>query len=898
MDPMREHAARIFWGKARPGRVAAHDPSAAHAFHPAWAHGLDVAASGRALLRARPRAARALAAGLGVEVPAFEAWWLHLLALHDIGKFSPQFQAKVPALYPAHLPPAPSHPPDPGHPAAGLRLVGGLLMDRSAPSGLMRGWTPRARNALLQPIFGHHGRPVPVPQDWQPEDWRPFFPPAAASAALAYWAAVEALLPAPDLPAPASAAAKQASWLLAGLTALADWIGSNQAWFPYAAPEADLAAYWDAACRRAEAALREAGLVPARPGPRLAFADLTGLSHPPTAIQAWAETVPLPDGPLLILIEDVTGGGKTEAALMLAHRLLAAGRADGLYLALPTTATANAMVDRVIPYAGRLYEERARPSLALAHGRAALHPRFRAAAEGFSDAEPGANRGEEPDSGAVATAWLAGESRRALLADLGIGTIDQAVLAVLPNRYGTVRLAGLAGKVLIVDEAHAYDAYVSAELSRLVAFHAAGGGTVVILSATLPSAAKAELVASWRRAVGTAGTGLAKAEYPLATLLAPGEEPVERDLDARGDLCRTLAVTRAPDTETAFARIRAAAEAGACIAWIRNSVDDAVEGAAALRAAGLDPDLFHARFAMGDRLAIEARVRARFGKESPPEGRRGGVLVATQVAESSLDLDFDLMVSDLAPIDSVLQRAGRLWRHAGRPRPIPGPELVVVSPDPAGPVAPDWVSSAFPRAAYVYRDHAILWRTARELAARPAFRVPEDVRPAIEAVFADDEADIPEALLPIHFEALGRAGAERATARGALLDAAAGYWPDQAWPDEGTVPTRLAEESRTLRLARVEAGRLVPWHAEADRRLAWALSEVAVAVRKLRGHVAPASSWHAAVAAARSGWSRFDEAVILLPLEPGPDGTWQGTLVAEDGGSLVLTYGARRGLML
>ncbi len=433
--------------------------------------------------------------------------------------------------------------------------------------------------------------------------------------------------------------------------------------------------------------MHEAGLVPARPGPARAFADLTGLPFPPTAIQAWAETVPLPDGPLLILVEDVTGGGKTEAALMLAHRLLAAGRADGLYLALPTTATANAMVDRIIPLAGRLYAEGARPSLALAHGRAGLHPRFRAAAAGFAQAEPGADRGEEPDSGAVATAWLAGESRRALLADLGIGTIDQAVLAVLPNRYGTVRLAGLAGKVLIVDEAHAYDAYVSTELAELVAFHAAGGGTTVILSATLPSAAKARLVTSWRRAVGAAGAVLTGTKYPLATLLAPGRDPEEQDLAARADLCRTLTVTRVPDRAAALARIRAAADAGACIAWIRNSVDDAVEGAAALAAAGLaeaglaeaglDPDLFHARFAMGDRLAIEDRVRARFGKEAPPEGRRGRVLVATQVAESSLDLDFDLMVTDLAPIDSLLQRAGRLWRHEGvwrregRVRPIP-----------------------------------------------------------------------------------------------------------------------------------------------------------------------------------------------------------------------------------
>ena len=885
----------LYWGKARP------HPKSRHPFHPAWAHGLDVAASGRALLRVRPRAFLAIAARLGFRIDDLSCLWLHLLALHDIGKFSPLFQLKVPALYPpglARLDNVMVERADPGHPAAGLLLMVGQFEDQAstATSRLMRGWQTKARNRFLQPFFGHHGRPVRLPADWQADDWRPLFRPRQArEAALSYWHGVESLLPAPDVPPPGSAAIAEASWALAGLAALADWIGSNQDWFPYIEPETDLATYWDEACRQAENAVCKAGLLPAAPGVRLSFAALTDLLYAPTAAQAWADEVPLQDGPLLALLEDVTGGGKTEAAILLAHRLLSDGRAEGLYFALPTMATANAMFDRINKVATRLYADATPPSLALAHGKAGLHPRFRRAATGFP--APAAREHRDEDAAIVAPAWLASESRKALLADLGIGTIDQAVLGVLPNRYGTVRLAGLAGKVLIVDEAHSYDAYLGAELERLVAFHAAGGGSTIILSATLPGGVKRRLVEAWRNAIGEPVAKLASTAYPLATLVAPSHEPMEAPLAARADLCRTLAITRVPDTTAALVRIQEAAAAGACVAWVRNTVDDAAEGAAALREAGLHADLFHARFAMGDRLAIEARVRERFDRESTALDRRGQILVATQVVEQSLDLDFDLVVTDLAPIDCVLQRAGRLWRHTERRRPIPGPELVVVSPDPAGPIAADWMKAAFLGAAIVYADHAILWRSARELFARPAFRVPDDVRPAIEAVYDVTEDDIPAPLVPNHNAAIGKAGAERSVAGQTLLVFSEGYRPDgKGWLEEGSAPTRLAEESRVLRLARLEAGRLVPWLADPDPRLAWASSEVTAYEHKLRGRHEPEPRWRALVEAARKGWGRFEDNTILLPLEEGDDGLCRGVLLNADGRRLELRYSTAAGL--
>ena len=132
---------------------------------------------------------------------------------------------------------------------------------------------------------------------------------------------------------------------------------------------------------------------------------------------------------------------------------------------------------------------------------------------------------------------------------------------------------------------------------------------------------------------------------------------------------RTVEVERLEDIGNAIARIATAVRAGLAVAWVRNAVDDAIEAQAALRAAGIDADLFHARFAMGDRLDIEARVLERLGRTATGAQRQGRMLVATQVIEQSLDLDFDLMVSDLAPIDLLIQRAGRLWRHQRGDRP-------------------------------------------------------------------------------------------------------------------------------------------------------------------------------------------------------------------------------------
>jgi CRISPR-associated endonuclease/helicase Cas3 len=884
------------WGKARPA------PDAVHSWHPLVYHCLDVAAVGETLLHERPELLARLATRFGSNVEPFASTVVFLLALHDIGKLSRAFQAKVPELWPEHLlGPLPTEPPrDPGHPVTGAWLLQRSLAGELAP--LFPAWSERTGD-LLAPFVGHHGRPVSDATIAQTRfSEREMFGGQAVAAAQGFIATMRALFEPDPLPKPDGKAIRMASWSLAGLTVLADWIGSRQSWFPYAAPERDARAYLTEAARpRAAAALQLAGIAPARPFTTTGYRAITGQSHQPTPTQSWAESVQLPEGPFVAVVEDVTGGGKTEAALILAHRLLAAGRARGLYVALPTMATANAMYDRLAACYRRLFVDDETPSLALAHGSARLHQGFRASFEGVADPRRATEREEEAEadaSGAACAAWLADDRRKAFLADVGVGTIDQAFLAVLPAKYQSLRLLGLAERVLVVDEAHAYDAYMGRELERLLEFQAALGGSAIVLSATLPRAVRQPLATAFARGLGREPLALRAHDYPLVSIVT-ADRVHEEAKEPRADLRRVVEIERLPDEATAIEQIAEAGRAGAAVAWVRNTADDAFDAAGLLREMGFEVALFHARFAMGDRLGVERAIVGRFGKQGDPT-RRPGVLVATQVIEQSLDLDFDLLVSDLAPIDLLLQRAGRLWRHPARPRPIPGPRLLVVSPDPAAKIGQDWYAAAFPRAAWVYKNHALLWLSAVALFGRERVRVPEDVRALVEAVY--DDADVeewaPAALQRNVIKALGEAQAARSLAQTNLLSVSKGYGGDHpGWDEDTRTPTRLGEEMTTLRLTRVTRDRLSPWCSDPDPHRAWALSEVAVRKHRVSDVPAP-PEWLRPMAerVIREEWTRHDADKRLLPLVEQASGLWQAIVLGRRAEELTVTYTRSEGL--
>ena len=364
-------------------------------------------------------------------------------------------------------------------------------------------------------------------------------------------------------------------------------------------------------------------------------------------MQAWAQTVPLAPGPLLAIIEDTTGSGKTEAALILAHRLMAEGRAHGLFFALPTMATADAMLPVSAPATGACVLPGSRPSLGLAHGQARLHEGFRELDPRDAGTSDEIGEEEAEPAGPSCAAWIADDRRKAFLAEIGAGTVDQALLAALPIRHAALRLLGLSRRVLIVDEVHAYHPYMRAELCGLLRFQAALGGSAILLSATLPQAMKRDLAEAFQCGGRASLVALA---YPLATLVGAGRM-TEHAVAVRAEAVRRLPVRRLETVEQAAEAVRAASATGAAVAWIRNTVDDAILAHAMLRDCGPATLLFHARFALCDRAPLEQEVLRRFGRNS---AGRSGIVVATQVIEQSLDLDFDLIVTDLAPIDLLI----------------------------------------------------------------------------------------------------------------------------------------------------------------------------------------------------------------------------------------------------
>ncbi|MCY3756108.1 MAG: CRISPR-associated helicase Cas3', partial [Acidobacteria bacterium] len=529
-------------------------------------------------------------------------------------------------------------------------------------------------------------------------------------------------------------------------------------------------------------------------------------------MQAAVKEIGLPDGPVLALIEDATGSGKTEAALILASRMMAAGKGNGFFFALPTMATSNAMLGRLEAVAPRMFD--GRPSLALTHGRAGMNELFRQIL---------GRDGSDPGAGPSCGSWLANDRRRILLADVGVGTIDQALMAVLPTRFNTLRLRALSGHILIVDEAHEFDPYMEAQLQRLLQFHAMLGGSAIVMTATLPLGMRAGYAKAFQRGLGLRRPREVEGRaYPMLNVIGRSIDSVEPDPVPA--TCRDLAVQRLGDEEAAARLLQAGSQEGMACVWIRNSVSGAIASAMVLREAGLQVDLLHARFTVADRLKQEAAVQRCFGRDGA--GRTGRVLVATQVVEASLDLDFDLMVTDLAPIGSLVQRAGRLWRHMDlRPaakRPVAAPLLHVLSPDPDRVDGAHWLKRVLGSGALVY-PLDVQWRTAAALFDQGVIRAPGGLRDLIERVHGDDPKEVPEVLEGFEIETIGRRMSEAQQAFNQVLDADDSYDQPQMQRvfDDDRFPTRLGIPQVTLRLAREENGKLAPWAGEGP--LGWQL---------------------------------------------------------------------------
>lgn len=809
-----------YWGKTSKG-----DKNGGDDYHLLCWHSLDVAAVGYLMVINNIYSINSCLQKLGLkeseQAAQFFAW---LLCWHDSGKFAHSFQQlychdalNTPTQTFRHYEPV-------SHATLGFWLWNHYLSEYPEllpPSTLTARKRKRAAALWMPSVMGHHGRP-PIPVQTLNH-----FRPQDKDAAREFLLAIKNLFPRIEIPAfwdddDSIELFHQLSWFISAAVVLADWTGSSTRFFPRVAEKMPIENYWQLALEKAKYAL---AVFP--PPPEVA--DFCGIKtlfpfieHPTPLQQKALELDISPAGGQLFILEDVTGAGKTEAALILAHRLMAAGKAQGIYFGLPTMATANAMYERMAKTWLALYTPTSRPSLILAHSARALMDSFSQSL--WSGDLSGSEEPDDPSPFAQGcAAWFADSNKKALLADVGVGTLDQAMMSVMPFKHHNLRMLGLRNKLLIADEIHAYDSYMSRILESLIEKQAREGQTTLLLSATLSQQQRDKLVAAWARGAKSQAEAplLGYGDYPWLTQAA-GDEVISHYVATRKAVERSVGVAWLHDESACIARIKAAVRAGKCIAWIRNSVDDAIrscrEVLAATGVAAQDVTLFHSRFAFHDRQHIESHTLNTFGKQSGAQ-RSGKVIIATQVIEQSLDIDVDEMISDLAPVDLLIQRAGRLQRHVRDRHGLPKcsgsderdpPELVVLAPEWDDEPNDAWLSGAMRNSAYVYPDHGRLWLTQRVLREQGQIQMPQSARLLIESVYGED-VDMPAGFADTELRQEGKFYCDRAYARQNVLNFAAGYSPDSSDYLPEKLATRLAEESVTLWLARVTDGVVTPY---------------------------------------------------------------------------------------
>ena len=712
-----------------------------HTGHPVIAHLLDVAASSWAILQLEPESTRRLyAADLGLPQTEALSWVYALVGLHDIGKVSPAFQQKWPKGFVRLIRAepgfdwrdddsllGPTRPPgDIPHSLISQAVLPKLLEER--------GFSRSFRKSIADAVGCHHGFRATSLETAGRERERGvgIWDEARETLTRAVCETVGVGT------APTSKTLTPSAFVrLAGLTSFADWIGSS--FYPdlrFDGFENDLPGYYEAAKQLAETRVKSLGWTPRTPLKQgdVSFGEvfdyLTQASGKPfvpralqTEVQQLLENVAQPT---LLLIEAPMGEGKTEAAFYAYLRLQAEIGHRGLYIALPTMATGNMMFGRAAFFLNEQAKGRKIPlDLQLLHGATQLNTQYETL-----QGKVQSNTEEDVLEYVQAREYFT-HKRRALLSEYGVGTVDQILLTILNIKWFFVRLWGLSNRVVVIDEVHAYDTYTSSLVVTLVRWLHALGSSVILMSATLPKEKRKELLEAY------GGSDEDTDHYPRIYKVSDGKTEL---VTFEGDHSRRLTVTLEAvpsDLDGLVSLLEEKLAKGGCAVCIVNTVDRAQRLYQKL--AGLERYLFHARFPAEDRAALETSIMTKFGKDATranAQRPKKAVLIATQVVEQSLDLDFDLMVSDLAPVDLLLQRAGRLWRHQ-RPaseRPVAQPVLYVAGMHHTGEL-PDLESYYWDK---VY-DPYILYKTWGVIHGLSTVVLPDDIDPLVQKVYDDNE---------------------------------------------------------------------------------------------------------------------------------------------------------------
>lgn len=758
-------AACSVWAKSRPDP---NDPSTIEAWMPLWLHLDDTSSvAGRLWDEWLPPAVRSVVASCvdGGQDRA-RRWAIWLAGIHDLGKATPVFAVQAERLAEAmHRAGLEAHGPYAERSSLRHELAGHICVSRWLRE--RHGWRKRDAERLAVVVGGHHGV-APTPQQLNAGER------LTQLMGDGRWAQVRSeflerqarYLTENDL-ATAPHFTQPAQVLLTALVIVADWIASNDELFPYTITD------------RTADRLDRAWTVLDLPGPwrsSLETHDVDALlgsrfglveTARPVQCSAVLAATEL-DGPGVIVVEAPMGEGKTEAALLAAEILAERSGAGGCFVALPTQATSDAMFGRVAAWLERLPGSDRR-SIFLAHGKASLNDTYRGLmandrviSVAVDDDTPADGRPSRSTGYSVHLAvqtvvhqWLQGR-KKGVLASFVVGTVDQALFAALKSKHLMLRHLALAGKVVVIDEVHAYDTYMSSYLDRALHWLGAYGTPVVLLSATLPAQRREQMIAAYRSGqAAAAGRPAIPAEaalddgaYPLIT--AASAQGVRRYPTLASGRRTAVRLERLDDDLNQLTDLLDDALVdGGCALVIRNTVTRVQETGRVLtdRFGADQVTVVHARFLAVDRAENDRRLLASFG---PPGADRPArhIVVGSQVVEQSLDVDFDLLVTDLAPVDLLLQRMGRLHRHArgagqqNRPPRLRQARCLITGVDwtavPPKPVAGSRL---------VYGEHLLL----RSLAVldshldhgRPV-DLPADIAPLVQTAYGNEPLGPPE----------------------------------------------------------------------------------------------------------------------------------------------------------
>lgn len=601
-----------------------------------------------------------------------------LTFLHDIGKLHPGFQAKG---WSEESWPRAKYGHKHGHVCEGEAIYGIDDIAKILRAEDLCAW---GAAPLMRPAFAHHGRPVRMndfaEKHWEPIEAENYDPRVAAreiGALLPKWfdAAFtndDALLP--DRP--------EFQHLFCGLVTLADWLGSTQHIFEFEPRLED--GYMLRVRKKAEKAVDDIGLDVGHMRRAIAGrADFATIADGRTPYDSQKLAVDIPLEERLVILEAETGSGKTEAALWRYARLFEEGCVDGLYFALPTRAAAKQIHSRVHQAAKWLFGDAVPPTVLAVPGYLKAGQ-----VEGKSLPDWRVRWDDEgqQDEAQLQARWAAEHAKRYLAAAIAVGTVDQAMLAALQVKHAHLRAASLARSLLVIDEVHASDRYMTEAIRHLLKMHLDNGGHALLMSATLGSAARVRWLGLSHRTELPLIAEAVAAPYPAAW--SPSMKKAVAGSGGAREKSVAISMEEQWSPEHVAGHAVAAAKKGARVLVIRNTVGAAIKTFAAVREIGGDsllwqvaggPALHHGRFAVEDRRLLDENVERALPPRSRPAS--GLIVIGTQTLEQSLDIDADFLVADLCPMDVLLQRIGRLHRHAlERPPGFEEPRCVVMTP--------------------------------------------------------------------------------------------------------------------------------------------------------------------------------------------------------------------------